>query len=117
MAKYKLFCFLVGGNGVFLVNIDKTETVGDLKKEIKKEKPADLRDIDADKLTLFEAEVEVKGPYTRQQRTEILNHLNQLSQNLTPDNALLEEMLLSEIHCEPSPGKKHYIIVQAPKGQ
>ncbi|KAG3114366.1 hypothetical protein PI126_g24724, partial [Phytophthora idaei] len=50
----KLFCAIVGEAGsAFPVNIDQSETVGDLKKAIKGEKKNGLKDVDADKLQLF----------------------------------------------------------------
>ncbi|KAE9002316.1 hypothetical protein PR001_g18282 [Phytophthora rubi] len=50
----QLFCAIVGVAGsAFPVDIDTGETMGDLKKAIKKEKKNMLKDIDADKLQLF----------------------------------------------------------------
>ncbi|KAG2766716.1 hypothetical protein Pcac1_g21821 [Phytophthora cactorum] len=53
----KLFCAIVGVAGsAFSVRVDESdepESVDDLKKEIKKEKPNDFKDVDADKLQLF----------------------------------------------------------------
>ncbi|KAL4118549.1 hypothetical protein PRIC2_010874 [Phytophthora ramorum] len=50
----KLVCAIVGVAGsAFSVRVDESDSVGDLKKVIKGEKPNDLKDIDADKLQLF----------------------------------------------------------------
>nr|WNO07199.1 CRN effector protein [Phytophthora cinnamomi] len=50
----KLFCAIVGVAGsAFPVDIDVRETVGDLKKVIKRDKPNRLEKVDADDLQLF----------------------------------------------------------------
>ncbi|KAG6614181.1 Crinkler (CRN) family protein [Phytophthora cinnamomi] len=50
----KLFCAIVGVAGnAFSVRVDESDCVGDLKYAIKKKKPNDFKDIDADKLRLF----------------------------------------------------------------
>ncbi|KAL4118546.1 hypothetical protein PRIC2_010873 [Phytophthora ramorum] len=55
----KLVCAIVGVAGsAFSVRVDESDSVGDLKKVIKGEKPNDLKDIDADKLQLFLAKTE-----------------------------------------------------------
>ncbi|KAF9086174.1 hypothetical protein BGX27_003252, partial [Mortierella sp. AM989] len=51
--KIKLFCILDGDSSPFPVNLSCDETVGDLKKKIKEEKPNDLQGLDADKLILW----------------------------------------------------------------
>ncbi|GMF34897.1 unnamed protein product [Phytophthora lilii] len=49
----KLFCAIVGVAGsAFSARVNKSDTVDDLKKAIKAEKPNDLKDVDADKLQL-----------------------------------------------------------------
>ncbi|KAG3048643.1 hypothetical protein PI124_g13412, partial [Phytophthora idaei] len=51
---FKLFCIIVGEAGsAFSVRVDESDSVDDLKKVIKVEKPNDLKDVDADKLQLF----------------------------------------------------------------
>ncbi|KAH7461287.1 Crinkler effector protein 63 [Phytophthora ramorum] len=50
----KLFCVIDGvAESSFPVDIDADQTVGDLKKVIKGEKPNDLKDVDAKNLQLF----------------------------------------------------------------
>jgi hypothetical protein len=44
---------------VFPVKITKEESVGTLKKEIKKEKKQSLRDVDADALTLWKVSLRI----------------------------------------------------------
>ncbi|GMF43543.1 unnamed protein product [Phytophthora lilii] len=49
----KLFCAIVGVAGsAFPVDVDAGQTVGDLKKAVKEEKPNKLKDVDADELQL-----------------------------------------------------------------
>ncbi|KAF1324559.1 hypothetical protein FI667_g9722, partial [Globisporangium splendens] len=50
----KLFCVFVGMNSsAFSVDIDESDTVGDLKDAIKTEKANDLKSVDADRLRLY----------------------------------------------------------------
>ncbi|UIZ20494.1 hypothetical protein KXD40_001449 [Peronospora effusa] len=50
----KLLCMIVGVNGsAFPVDIDASQVVGDLKKDIKAEKAIAFKNVDADQLSLF----------------------------------------------------------------
>ncbi|GMF30074.1 unnamed protein product [Phytophthora lilii] len=50
----KLFCAIVGVAGsAFSVRVDESDSVDDLKKAIKVEKPNDFKDVNADKLQPF----------------------------------------------------------------
>jgi Crinkler effector protein N-terminal domain len=57
MATITLICIIYGESTPFPVHIDKTLLVDDLKKEIKKQKENDFRNIDADKLTLWNVDI------------------------------------------------------------
>jgi len=57
MATIMLLCVIHGESTPFPVRIDKTLLVGDLKDEIKKKKENDFRNIDADKLTLWNVDI------------------------------------------------------------
>jgi len=108
------WCFLVGGNNAFSLVIDQTETVDYLKKEIKKENPAELKDVDAATLTLYRVEVDA---YDKQKQKRI-NEFKRLSQNLNECMELDDEQQLSECFGENLPqGKRYYIIVQPPEGE
>jgi hypothetical protein len=48
----KLYAYVVGHGAAFSVPLDDVEDINDMKKAILKEKPNDLKDIDADRLTL-----------------------------------------------------------------
>ena len=52
-----LFCCLVGSNTPFSVRISSSLTVDELKEMIKEKKPNDLKEIDADKLSLFKVSI------------------------------------------------------------
>jgi Crinkler effector protein N-terminal domain len=54
-----LFCLVHGDlvEHVFKIRIDKDSDVADLKNEIKKQKENEFRDIDADKLTLWQVDI------------------------------------------------------------
>ena len=54
----KLFIYVIGiGGSSFSVTIQSSKTVDDLKKAIKEEKKNDLKDIDADRLTLYKVSI------------------------------------------------------------
>ncbi|RHZ69128.1 hypothetical protein Glove_290g6 [Diversispora epigaea] len=55
----KLFCLIKGDSArhAFPVKIDRDDTIGDLKKAIKAEKPNDFFRVDADKLRLWKEEI------------------------------------------------------------
>ncbi|KAF8949668.1 hypothetical protein BGZ46_005002, partial [Entomortierella lignicola] len=59
--KVKLFCILDGDSTAFPVKIACDDTVGELKKAIKEEKPNDLQGLDADKLILFHVSITDEG--------------------------------------------------------
>lgn len=107
-----VWCFLVGGAYIFPVNIDRTETVGDLKVGIKTVQRQKLRDIDADDLTLYR--VNIKDPRTT---VHTIAQFNQFSQSLNEDNALDDMQQLSVAFHGVPPGKPYYVLVQPPKGQ
>ncbi|KAF8975604.1 hypothetical protein BGZ46_008990 [Entomortierella lignicola] len=55
--KIKLFCVIDKDATIFPVEVAVDDSVGDLKKIIKNEKPIDLADVDADKLNLWKISI------------------------------------------------------------
>ncbi|OWY93143.1 Crinkler (CRN), partial [Phytophthora megakarya] len=98
----KFFCAIVGAGSSFPVDIDENETVGDLKKAIKKKKKHNvLKDVDPDELQLFLAkkktdEGEGKWPWlTKKDVEEGVNDTSNLKR-LDVEMAPLSMVGLSE---------------------
>lgn len=72
-----IFCIIIGENYPFPVDIDDGYTVGDLKREIKAQKPHALASIDADALVLYQIDVDGAD------EDEYIRKVNALAQNLT----------------------------------
>jgi len=56
-AELTLFVYVIGLNHSFSVDVERSRTVDYLKKAILREKPNDLKDIDADRLVLYKVEL------------------------------------------------------------
>ncbi|KAF9397484.1 hypothetical protein BGZ76_008384, partial [Entomortierella beljakovae] len=56
----KIFCVVDSDSTPFPVDINPNDTIGDLKKAIKKEKAFEFAEIDADKLALWHINLEIK---------------------------------------------------------
>jgi len=56
---YILYCLVLGEATPFPVKINKTQSVAELKKAIKKDKKKDFNDVDANNLTLYKIEVDI----------------------------------------------------------
>ena len=106
------WCFLVGGDSPFSVNIDniRTRTVHHLKVAIKAK--AEFSAL-AYNLTLYR--VAINESHDDQKR---ISELKQISQNLKECAELDEMQQLSKTFGEiPSQGKVYYILVQTPESQ
>jgi len=51
--KYTLWCLVLGEKSTFSVKVDETQSVDELKKVIRNEKPRPLNDVSAHELTLY----------------------------------------------------------------
>ncbi|RUS29196.1 hypothetical protein BC938DRAFT_480937 [Jimgerdemannia flammicorona] len=103
MNHIKLNCLTVGDpvDRIFPVKVARTETVGDLRKLIKKEKDPLFNNIPADELLLWLVSLPAND--------------NAL-ENLSLENKLNPVDEIGEIVGDTSPNKKHvHIIVQLPK--
>ena len=106
------WCFLVGGDSTFSVNIDeiRTRTVHHLKVAIKAKVGYSAPAYD---LTLYR--VAIDESHDDQKR---ITELQQISQNLKECTELDEVQQLSKNFGEiPSQGKAYYILVRTPKSR
>jgi hypothetical protein len=107
-----IWCFIIGDHKIFEVTFDPAGSVDGLKDRIKAKKSGDLKDIDADNLILYRAEVD--DSIDKQKKTRIVE-LKRLSENLSECLELDDEKkLLSKYLGE---GKKYYTLVQLPEGK
>ena len=108
-----LFC-LVHGNtfrNAFSVKIKKNETVYDLKKVIKKNKPNDFANIDADRLTLWKVDIPFDTPNDKQNTLEADPNVD-ISTVLEGDELSPMDYIYEYFD---KPTKKHiHIIVELP---
>ncbi|KAF9993836.1 hypothetical protein BGZ79_001448, partial [Entomortierella chlamydospora] len=86
--KVKLFCIIDGEYSAFPVKIPCDDTVGELKKAIKDEKPNDLQDLDADKLILWRVGVPDEGNPVNLENVEtktlLIKSTNEISEVFGP---------------------------------
>jgi hypothetical protein len=111
---YTIDCLLIGGTTTFEVTLEESCTVHQLKKAITQKKPHTLANVDADQLTLYRVEIDIK--ISRNEASRI-DALTLQSQNLNEDEALDEEKQLSVIFGQTPQGKKEYILVPVPEGE
>jgi recombinational DNA repair ATPase RecF len=113
---YDIWCFLIGSDNTFSVNIDetRTRTVDQLKKEIKAKNPKTFSDFDADDLTLYRAEVDESIDEQKQKRTD---ELRRLFHNLNECTELDEKQQLQGVFGENPQGKRYYTLVLPPEGE
>jgi hypothetical protein len=113
---YDIWCFVIGGDSIFSVNIDepRTQTVDHLKKLIKAEMPITFRDVEAVHLTLYRAEVDESIDEQKQTR---IDELKRLSKNLAECMELDERKQWSGIFDENPQGRVYYTLVWFPEGE
>jgi len=113
---YKLFCAIFGQQtDAFHVNIDKAQTVSDLKGEIKKEIQQTLGSIDHGALTLYKVDIDVSDNAAYHKAIEQIHH-----NTVTASKELLSNPVheLSAIFGQSIPaGGRIHILVQLPLGQ
>jgi hypothetical protein len=107
---YLIFCVLQGETSIIgAIRIDETETVGELKMQIKNKNPNDLANIAADNLTLYSIDVVCPD------QNERANLLIQKTQQLTSLQPLDPLCTLSEVWKDGTPkGGMIHIMVQLP---
>ena len=108
-----VWCFLIGGDSTFSVNIDKTltRTVDHLKKEIRKAPELNARAVDS--LTLYR--VAIDQSHDKKLR---MRELTRLSENLEECTELDEWQRVSTTFGESPPaGKIYVVLVQTPEGE
>ncbi|KAF9991786.1 hypothetical protein BGZ79_003981, partial [Entomortierella chlamydospora] len=106
--KVKLFCILDGDSTAFPVKVAADETVGELKKAIKGEKPNDLQDVDADKLVLFRVSV-ASSPKKQITLSKLIEE-----KECTPKELEDPTSEISEVFSTAPAKKTVHVIVQRP---
>jgi hypothetical protein len=109
---YNIGCLLQGRSDPFPVNIDETQTVGHLKKEIKKENSEALAAVDAMELKLYSVNITSDEPNKQNYTKQVDNIFQNLSEH-KPLDPLHE---LSEIKKGFPEGMVH-ILVPLPPGE
>jgi hypothetical protein len=107
----KLFCHILGDSSdrIFPVKIASTESVGELKKEIKAQKSLTFQDIEADTLDLYQVSISIKDFDAKVGSARSPEEVEG-SAKLNPWDELRESFS--------SPLKKHiHVILQRPKGE
>jgi hypothetical protein len=101
MANLTLFVYVIGLERPFSVDIQRSKTVDHLKKAILKEKPNDLKDIDADHLDLFKVDIlydsNFEGSVCQAFREELDNPFTTLSEIFTKKPRAKAVSILVEI--------------------
>jgi hypothetical protein len=99
-----LFVYVIGpGSSSFPVTMERSETVGHLKKAILKEKPNDLKDVDADRLILYKVELPDD------------ENLEQSAHDATKEELRVPSRVLSKIFPSNLPEETVSILVGLPK--
>ena len=101
-----VWCFLVGGDRTFPVDIDETQTVGHLKRAIKEEMYYSAPAFD---LTLYQVAIDQSHD-----RTTRISKLKKLSEDLHKCTLLDEQESLDVLGTDPPPGQTYFILVQLP---
>jgi len=114
---YKLFCAILGERtDSFPINIDESQTVGDLKGQIKKENAQLLISIDARTLILYKVDIDIAVNNAAYQQV-----IEQISDKMvtTPMEPLINpSQTLSDIFGQSTPaGRRINILVERPPGQ
>ena len=102
----ELFCFIPANGSVFSVDVDKTKSVGWMKKIIKMERPQTLATIEAAALKLYR--VVIPESLNNQQQESILT---QLSKNLGALEELINTHLLSTIFDQKPPDGTMWVTI------
>jgi Crinkler effector protein N-terminal domain len=112
---YPLWCIVIGESTPFPVAIGETQSVGELKDAIKKKKPAYLKDIDADGLTLYQVNIDASTDENTTKEVENISPNLDTSKKATK---LRPMDLLSTCTWELDPTKQTiHILVKVPKSE
>jgi len=111
---YKLFCAILGeGTDSFPIDIDETQTVGDLKKCIN----GALGSIDTRTLTLYKVDIDVSGDDDAAYRQTIEQiHRNTVTASKEPLNNPHNKLSAKFGQSIPAEGRIH-ILIKLPPGQ
>ena len=116
--QYKLFCVIPDGKPAFVVNIDETETVADLKDKIKEKKPLTLATVETEALELYR--INAFGNNLQERRKALEDEIRRIedirkaSSDSELDNLELLEVVFNNT---PPPHKTIHILVVVPSGE
>ncbi|RHZ81513.1 hypothetical protein Glove_120g217 [Diversispora epigaea] len=98
----KLFCLVKGNSAThaFPVNINRCDTIGDLKEAIREKKPNEFTGVDADKLRLWKVEIP-------DDRDDLLKALS-----LKDDNELLATRDIEDYWTDTPPKRHIHVIIE-----
>ena len=108
MTTFTLYCVVEGESTSFPVEISSDKSIGQLKKAIKLEKSNDLRDVDADKLTLWKVSIPVIAANKHQ--PVLLSAIDSPTEIEDPTDDI------ADVFTKTPPKKTIHIIVQRPSG-
>ena len=111
---YTLFCIVLGQKIPFSVGINEGMTVGGLKKAIKNKKPDDLKDVDADHLTLHQIRIVV--PEDDDEYNNMMNRISQPGYVFDPKRTLIPTHKISRYFGQGPEGDIH-ILVELPESK
>ena len=113
MSKLKLLCITPGDDETFPVDIDKTQTVGDLKTKIKEAMAPDLDTIMAFKLKLYRINVDISDD---KNHDRIIDQISRGDFDFKPKDELLSWRLISQFF-EKNSGGTIEVLVELPPGE
>ena len=111
---YTLFCIVLGQKSTFSVEVDETQTVGELKRAIKNTKPIDFKDVDADHLTLHQIKIVISD--NDDEYDNVMNGISQPDYVFDPKHTLIPTSKISK-YFEQGPEGDIHILVELPKGK
>ena len=111
---YTLFCIVLGQKTTFSVKVDETQTVDELKKAIKNEKPHKFKDVDADELTLHQIKIFI--PEDDDEYDNMMNRISQPGYVFDSKRTLIPTSKISKYFGQGPAGDIH-ILVELPESK
>jgi len=114
---YTLFCVIIGERtDSFPIHIDETQTVGDLKREIKKKNAQLLSSIDARTLTLYKADIDIDVDDTAYK--QVIQQISNYTVTAPMEPLINPSHKLSAKFGQSTPAEQRiHILVEQPPGQ
>src|SRR5258708_27672112 len=109
---YKLFCVVHGDENPFLVKVDSTQLVYELKEEIKAKKQTKFAKFEVDDLTLYHTDIDVSAHGTHVSMA-VEKKMKELKAN-RPLHPLPATAKLSKFYKTEPPDDTIHIVIQLP---